>query len=61
MKENKEKENSKSDYIFQTDYKDMNNKYKKEENQINEKSNEDNKNKIDKYKEKNFWSFSFIK
>ena len=62
MKENKEKENSKSDYIFQTDYKDMNNKYKKEENQINEKkSNEDNKNKIDKYKEKNFWSFFIYK
>ena len=59
---NKEKENSKSDYIFQTDYKDMNNKYKKEENKISEKRNiEDNNNKIDKYKEKNFWSYFIYK
>ena len=62
IKANKEKENSKSDYIFQTDYKDMNNKYKKEENKISEKkNNEDNKNKIDKYKEKNFWSYFIYK
>jgi len=38
VKVNKEKENSKSDYIFQTDDKDMNNKNKKEENKINEKT-----------------------
>jgi len=62
VKVNKEKENSKSDYIFQTDDKDMNNKNKKEENKINEKNkNEGNKNKIDKYKEKNLCSFFIYK
>ena len=37
IKTNKENENSKNDSIFQTDYKDMKNKYKIKENKINEK------------------------
>ena len=56
---NKEKDNLKSDYYnFKTDYKNINNNYNKEENKIEkEKNNDDNKNKIENYKEKNFWSY----
>ena len=56
---NKEKDNLKSDYYnFQTDYKNNKNKYKKEENKFDkEKNNNDNNNKEEIYKEKNFWSF----
>ena len=56
---NKEKDNLKNDYYnFKTDYKNINNNYNKEENKIEkEKNNDDNKNKIENYKEKNFWSY----
>ena len=56
---NKEKDNLKSDYYnSKTDYKNINNNYNKEENKIEkEKNNDDNKNKIENYKEKNFWSY----
>jgi hypothetical protein len=56
---NKEKDNLKSDYYnFKTDYKNINNNYNKEENKIEkEKNNDDNKNKIENYKEKNFWNY----
>ena len=62
MKTNKEKDNSKSESICQTNCKDMDNKYKIEENKISEKqNNEDNNNKIDKYKEKTFLSYFIYK
>ena len=62
IKTSKENENSKNDSIFQTDYKDMKNKYKIKENKINEKKNNDNNNnKIDKYKQKNFLSYFIYK
>ena len=49
---NKEKDNLKNDYYnFKTEYKNINNNYNKEKN------NDDNKNKIENYKEKNFWSY----
>ena len=62
MKTNREKDNSKNDCISLTDYKDINNKYKKKENKISEKTNNEiNNNKIDKYKEKSFWSYLIYK